>query len=173
MMARCATCGALLGSDAEWCGQCYALVRSPRPKDPDTADPSGEYLEDPPLSPNGDSATSPPLPVSLPPPPRPALAEAAAIAALPPDIQITLASESRTSMPPMSDRARTWGTTLIVLGAVGSDALFFPHVAYMVVYGVFVSVPSALAIHRLWRRRPSRAATSLRTDPLGPPPAAY
>src|SRR5919108_5094850 len=121
-MARCATCGALLGPDAEWCGQCYALVRSPRPgtsrpsPDPDPA-PDVE------ISPNGD-ATTPPAqePWQA---PRPALAAAAAIAAIPPDLQITLASGSRGT--PMGDSTKRWITALIVVVAAASDALFFPH----------------------------------------------
>ena len=69
----------------------------------------------------------PPPPPPPPPAPTPTLTAAAALAAIPPDIQITLAA--------------------------GSDALFYPFVKYMVVYGVFVSAPSAFAIWRLWSRR--------------------
>lgn len=53
----------------------------------------------------------------------------------------------------MSDRAKTWLTAMIVLVALGSDLLFFPYVKYMVVYGIFAGVLSALAIVRLWHRR--------------------
>jgi hypothetical protein len=150
-MTRCATCGALLGPDAEWCGQCYAPVRPPRPevRDPEV-DPSHQ-APDLPVSPNGASAGPEAPTVPQGPSPRPALTAAAALAAIPPDLQITLASPGR--VVPMSDRAKTWLTAMIVLVALGSDLLFFPYVKYMVVYGIFAGVLSALAIVRLWHRR--------------------
>jgi hypothetical protein len=106
----------------------------------------------PPASPNGHSAPAPPSPVPPGPGATPPLSAAAALAAIPPDIQITLASGGSRGVS-LSDRAKTWVTALIVLAAAGSDALFFPYAKYMVVYGMFVSVPSALAIWRLWGRR--------------------
>jgi hypothetical protein len=50
-------------------------------------------------------------------------------------------------------RGRTWITAFIVALAVGTDALFFPYVAYMVVYGLFVGAISAFALKRLWSGR--------------------
>jgi hypothetical protein len=152
-MARCVTCGAVLGPDAEWCGQCYALVRSAQPEGRGgPAAPAG--LAPPvPISTNGDSA-------EFQPPARPtadgtsALAAAAVMAAaIPPDLQITLASGSSRNVTSLGDRGKAWVTALIVLVAASSDALFFPYTRYMVVYGLFVSVLSGLAIWRLWARR--------------------
>jgi hypothetical protein len=150
-MTRCATCGALLGPDAEWCGQCYAPVRSPRPEGRDLGADASHQAPDLPVSPNGATTApeAPTVPQGL--LSRPALTAAAALAAIPPDLQITLASPGR--VVPMSDRAKTWLTAMIALVAVGSDLLFFPYVKYMVVYGILASVLSALAILRLWRRR--------------------
>jgi len=53
----------------------------------------------------------------------------------------------------LGDRGKVWLSSLIVLVAAGSDALFFPYVKYMLVYGIFVSVVSGLAISRVWARR--------------------
>jgi hypothetical protein len=154
-MARCATCGALLGPDAEWCGQCYALVRSAQPEGRGSpAAPAGPAPPVP-MNTNGDSA-------EIRPPARPPaataspLTAAAAMAAIPPDLQITLASGSSRNVTSLGDRGRAWVTALIVLVAVSSDALFFPYARYMLVYGLFVSVLSGLAIWRLWARRSIR-----------------
>jgi hypothetical protein len=150
-MARCVTCGALLGPDAEWCGQCYALVR-PRPG-PDPAIAQAELEGSPSVSTNGDAAThpSPELPR---PDATPALSPAAALAAIPPDLQITLASGgSSTSVTSLGDRGKAWVTALIVVVAASSVALFYPYARYMVVHGLFVSLLSGLAIWRLWSRR--------------------
>ncbi|HEY3211533.1 MAG TPA: hypothetical protein VGL18_17400 [Actinomycetota bacterium] len=107
----------------------------------------------PPVSPNGDSAAPPASAVPQGSTATPALAAAAAIAAIPPDLQITLASGSSSSVTSLGDRGKTFITGLIVLVAAGSDALFFPYAKYMVVYGIFVSVLSGLAISRVWARR--------------------
>ena len=132
-MARCANCGGLLGPDAEWCGQCFTVVGHPEAERRDPHPP-------------------PPPPPPPTPAPTPTLTAAAALAAIPPDIQITLAAGSRRATA-LSDRGKSWITAVIVLLAAGSDALFYPFVKYMVVYGVFVSAPSAFAIWRLWSRR--------------------
>jgi hypothetical protein len=152
-MARCATCGALLGPDAEWCGQCYALVGSPRPEGPDSAAAPAGLAQSLPVSTNGDSAGTQPSPARPPAAATPALAAAAAMAAIPPDLQITLASGSSSNVTSLGDRGKAWVTALIVLVAASSDALFFPYARYMLVYGLFVSVLSGLAIWRLWARR--------------------
>ena len=163
-MARCTTCGALLGSGAEWCGQCYALVGPPAPEGLDRLSAPAESgpsrtlgpTEAQPVSPNGEWAPGP-QPDRPAASGTPALAAAAAMAAIPPDLQITLASGSSGRVAPLSDRGKTWVTALIVLTAAGSDALFFPYARYMVIYGLFVSLISALAIWRLWGRRSRRA----------------
>lgn len=50
----------------------------------------------------------------------------------------------------LGPRGRNWITAFIVLVAVGTDALFFPYVGYMLVYGVLVGAVSAFALWRLW-----------------------
>lgn len=110
----------------------------------------------PPVSPNGDSAAPPPSAVPQGATATPALAAAAGTAAIPPDLQITLASGSSSSVTSLGDRGKAFLTGLIVLIAAGSDALFFPYAKYMVVYGIFVSVLSGLAISRVWARRSVR-----------------
>ena len=53
---RCASCGALLGADAEWCGQCYARVEPAATERvapsqeaaPETSDPAPQVLRTPP-----------------------------------------------------------------------------------------------------------------------------
>jgi hypothetical protein len=152
-MARCATCGGLLGPDAEWCGQCFAPVRpaGDRPSGAPSADRSSF---EPASSPNGAAAPDPP-----PPQPREhrpaasALSPAAALAAIPPDIQITLASGSSRGQAVLTDTGKKWITALIILGAAGTDALWFPYLKAMGIYGVFVSALAGLAIFRMWGRR--------------------
>jgi hypothetical protein len=151
-MARCVTCGALLGPDAEWCGQCYALVR-PRPQGPAPAIAQAELDGSTSVSTNGDTATHP-SPDWPQPDATPALSATAAVAAIPPDLQITLASAgSSSSVTSLGERGKAWVTALIVLVAASSIGLFYPYARYMVVYGLFVSVLSGLAIWRLWSRR--------------------
>jgi hypothetical protein len=76
------------------------------------------------------------------------------MAAIPPDLQITLASAgSSTNVTSLGERGKAWVTALIVLVAASSIGLFYPYARYMVVYGLFVSVLSGLAIWRLWSRR--------------------
>jgi hypothetical protein len=84
------------------------------------------------------------------------LTPAAALAAIPPDIQITLASAGA-HRPTLSDRGKSILTGGIVVTAVGSDALFFPYAKYMVVYGICVGAFSGAAIWRLWARRSVKA----------------
>jgi len=142
MMARCTDCGALLGPGAEWCGQCYALVRRPQPEPAEalrTATPRSAPA--PPVSPNGASAKVPPA------------AAAPATPPLNPELLLSLASSGTSGrLVSMGARGRTWVTAVIVSLAVATDALFFPYVAYMVVYGLFVGGLSALALKRLWSR---------------------
>lgn len=156
MMARCTTCGALLGPDAEWCGQCYALIPSPGRDQPSASTAPIAPAQGRPVSHNGDSAAAPAPATPRGPSTTPALAAAAAMAAIPPDIQITLTSGPSSSVTSLGDRGRSWLTFLIVLVAAGSDTLFFPYVKYMVVYGIFVGVLSGLAISRVWARRSVR-----------------
>ena len=142
-MARCATCGGLLGPDAEWCGQCFAPVRAAAPE---RASPNGSAAADlppPPPSPSGALGTSP-------------LSPAAALAAIPPDIQITLA-KGGAPRPSLSDRGKSVVTAGIVVVAAGSDALFFPFIKYMVIWGIFMGAFSGAAIWRLWARRTVKA----------------
>lgn len=152
-MARCVTCGGLLGPDAEWCGQCYALVRSPRSEGPDASLAPGGPAQNVPVNRNGDSAARPASAIPPRPAAPPAVAAAAALAAIPPDLQITLASGSSSSVTSLGDRGKAIITALIVLVAAGTDTLFFPYARYMLVYGIFVGVLSGLAISRVWARR--------------------
>jgi hypothetical protein len=155
-MARCATCGGLLGPDAEWCGQCFAPVRPAA--DPRGSTPSADRSSiEPASSPNGAGATDPP-PLSLREerPATSALSPTAALAAIPPDIQITLASAGA-PRPSLSDRGKSIITGAIVAAAAGSDAMFFPYAKYMVVYGICVGAFSGAAIWRLWARRSVKA----------------
>jgi hypothetical protein len=153
-MARCVACGALLGPDAEWCGQCYALVRPARPEAPDPAIAQAELGGSAPVSTNGDAAMHPPAPTRPSPGAIPSLSAAAALAAIPPDLQITLASAgSSSSLMSLGNRGKAWVTASIIVVAASSEALFYPYARYMVVYGLFVSVLSGLAIWRLWSRR--------------------
>lgn len=107
------------------------------------------------ISPSPNGASAAPAPSAVPPRPKPTppLTAAAALAAIPPDIQITLAAGSSGSVPLFTDRGKSWVTSLIVLAAAGSDALFYPYAKYMVIYGLFVSLPAGAAIWRLWARR--------------------
>lgn len=50
----------------------------------------------------------------------------------------------------LGHRGRNWITAFIVILAVGTDALFFPFVKYMVAYGLFVGAASGFALWRLW-----------------------
>ncbi|SRR6266498_2964733 len=150
-MARCTACGALLGPDAEWCGQCYALVRSPEPEQPGASVFPTLPAQAPPVSHNGASGGASPATAPSDTAPVPALAPG--VPAIPPDLLITLASGSSNRVSSLGDRGKVWLSSLIVLVAAGSDALFFPYVKYMLVYGIFVSVVSGLAISRVWARR--------------------
>ncbi len=150
-MARCTACGALLGPDAEWCGQCYALVGSPVPERPGAPVPPTEPAQAPPVSPNGELAAVSPAAAPLDSASGPGLTQG--VPAIPPDLLITLASGGSSSVTSLGERGRIWLTSLIVLVAAGSDALFFPYVKYMLVYGIFVSVVSGLALSRVWARR--------------------
>jgi hypothetical protein len=125
-MTRCISCGALIGPNADWCGQCYSPVRPTSPTRPPQPDPA-----------------------------QPERAEQA-LASLPPDIQITLASAGSSRLALFGPRGRNWVTAFIVVAAVGTDALFFPYVAYMVAYGVFVGVISGFALSKLWGGRSGR-----------------
>jgi hypothetical protein len=138
-MARCTTCGALIGPDSDWCGQCYSPVPRPEPQQADAPLAGGGPAPAPSLSPNGASAAGSGA--------EPASAQSSP--ALPPDVLLSLAS-SAGRMTLLGPRGRNWITGFIVVIAAGTDALFFPYVKYMVVYGVFVSVISAFALSRLW-----------------------
>jgi hypothetical protein len=48
---------------------------------------------------------------------------------------------------------RTFLTGLIVVVAVGSDVLFFPHMTYMAIYGAFVAGLCIMVLRRLWKAR--------------------
>ncbi len=96
----------------------------------------------------------PPAPTRPSPGAIPSLSAAAALAAIPPDLQITLASAgSSSSLMSLGNRGKAWVTASIIVVAASSEALFYPYARYMVVYGLFVSVLSGLAIWRLWSRR--------------------
>lgn len=144
MMTRCTSCGALLGPEADWCGQCYSAVRR---SETAQAHPSIAHTPTPApgVSPNGASASaSPALP------PRPAAGEPP----IPPDLLISLASSrSSSGMALLGRRGRNWITASIVLFAVGTDALFFPYAKYMVIYGVLVGAVAGFALWRLWSVR--------------------
>ena len=154
-MARCATCGGLLGRDAEWCGQCFAPVGPASPEQSSPSPQGGGSAQAPPPGPNSatSAAPSPTPPIPAEPSPTRPLSAAAALAAIPPDLQITLASAGSTQMTLLTDRGKSIITSVIVMLAVGSDALFFPYAKYMVFYGIFVGLASSLAIWRLWSRR--------------------
>jgi hypothetical protein len=55
----------------------------------------------------------------------------------------------------ISPRARRFATGAVVVAGVGSDALFFPHAAYMLAYGGFVGILSAVVLRRIWNARPA------------------
>jgi len=44
-------------------------------------------------------------------------------------------------------------TALVAVFALGSDALFFPHLTYMVAYGVFVGLLTVVVLRRVWGTR--------------------
>src|SRR5438093_6131450 len=138
VMARCTACGALLGPDAEWCGQCYALVRAP--ERPGASLAPTVPAQAPPASPNGASGAGSPAPAPSHTAPGPTLTPG--VPDIPPDLLITLASGSSSSVTSLGERGKVWITSLIVLVAIGSDALWFPYARYMLVYGVFVGVVS-------------------------------
>lgn len=130
---RCGTCRARLAPDAEWCGQCYApapaVWEDPLPGGPSDPSPSGGRIRRPPavelveVPPSSDLETAP-------------------------DAFLVLRHEPVIG----SHRARV-GVTAAVIGlALGTDALFLPHVGYMVAYGAFVSVLSFVVLRRVWRR---------------------
>src|SRR6266498_5352358 len=104
-MARCTACGALLGPDAEWCGQCYALVRSPEPERPGASVAPTLPAQAPPVSHNGTSDGAPPATAPSETAPVPALAPG--VPAIPPDLLITLASGSSNRVSSLGDRGRS------------------------------------------------------------------
>jgi hypothetical protein len=53
----------------------------------------------------------------------------------------------------VTPRARKLATGAVVVVGLGSDALFFPHAAYMIAYGGFVAILAAVVLRRLWNAR--------------------
>jgi hypothetical protein len=140
----CGVCGARVAPDADWCGQCYAPIRERSdasvPGPPPASEPPKEIV---PASrsmawrmpASGDIEL-----VEISPSDEPSVA---------PDSVFVLRHEPLV----ISRGTRRIVTVVIGVLAFGSDALFFPHVAYMLAYGAFVGLLSVVVLRRLWGTR--------------------